>query len=112
MNSRPLMSGWLSATVVTAAAMGLTSGFSTLATAQTQSTPAQTQNTPAMLGNNDALLVDGKTFVVTPGKPKADAPSQINTSDAQELPQGTIIFRSDDKLYIVDAPPRPGAGIE
>ena len=63
-------------------------------------------------GRAAEVLVDGKTFVVTPGKPKADAPSQINTSDAQELPQGTIIFRSDDKLYIVDAPPRPGAGME
>jgi hypothetical protein len=123
MNSRRLFSGWPSATVITAAAIGLTSGFSTLAAAQTPQTQApqtqapqaqtpQTQSAPAMLGNNDALFLDGKTFAVTPGKPKDDAASRIDTSDAQELPRGTIIFRSGEKLYIVDAPPRPGAGMD
>jgi hypothetical protein len=120
MNGRRLMSGWLSATVITAAAIGLTSGFSTSAAAQTSSPPAaaaqtqsapaaaaQTQSPPAMIGNNDALFVDGKTFVVTPGKPKDDAASGIKTSDAEEIPQGAIIFRSGEKLYLVDAPPRP-----
>src|SRR5580704_7603524 len=105
MNSRPLMSRWLSTTVIILAAMGLTSGFSTLAAAQTQSAPP-------MIANDDALFVDGMTFKVTPGKPKDDGASRINTSDAQELPQGMIIFRSGEKLYLVDAPPRPGAGMD
>jgi hypothetical protein len=105
MNSRPLMSRWLSTTVIILAAMGLTSGFSTLAAAQTQSAPP-------MIANDDALFVDGMTFKLTPGKPKDDGASRINTSDAQELPQGTIIFRSGEKLYLVDAPPRPGAGMD
>jgi hypothetical protein len=105
MNSRRLMSRWLSTTVIIVAAMGLTSGFSTLASAQTQSAPP-------MIANDDAIFVDGTTFKVTHGKPKDDGASRINTSDAQELPQGTIIFRSGEKLYLVDAPPRPGAGMD
>jgi hypothetical protein len=114
MISRRFVSGWLAATVITATAMGLTSGFSTLAVAQTPQTPqtAQKQSLPAMLGRNDAILVDGKTFDVTPGRPKDDANSRIKTSDAKELSQGAIIFRSGEKLYIVDAPPRPGAGMD
>jgi hypothetical protein len=128
MNSRRLMSGWVSATVITAAAMGLTSGFSTLATAQTQSTQTQstlataqtqsalaavqTESKPVMIGNNDAIFVDGTTFKVTPGKSKDDAASQIKTSDAQELSQGAIVFRSGEKLYLVDAPPRQAVGID
>ena len=46
MNSRRLFSGWPSATVITAAAIGLTSGFSTLAAAQTPQTQTPQTQTP------------------------------------------------------------------
>jgi hypothetical protein len=95
MKSLRLGSGGLLAAII-----GLTAGFSTLAA-------AQSQGTPGMIADNDAIFVDGKTFTVTSGKTKGDASARIKTSDAQELGQGTIIFRVDRRLYIVDAPPPP-----
>jgi hypothetical protein len=80
-----------------AAVVGLASGFSTLA-------GAQAQDAASTIAENDSVFVDAKTFKITPGKRKGDAAIQIKALGARELGAGAIIFRSGDKLYIVDAP--------
>ena len=80
-----------------AAMVGLASGFSTLA-------GAQSQNAPGTIADNDSIFVDGKTFRITSGEGKGDASVQIKALGARELGPGAIIFRSRDQLYIVDAP--------
>jgi hypothetical protein len=81
-----------------AAVMGLTLGLSTSAT-------AQSQGASGTIAENEAILVDGKTFGITSGKVKGDGSLPIKTSGAQELGPGAIIFRVNQKLYIVNAPP-------
>jgi Putative metallopeptidase len=81
-----------------AAVIGLTSGLSTLAA-------AQSPDASGTIADNDAIFVDGKTFTITTGKAKGAAPLQIRTSGAQELGAGAIIFRVNGRLYMVDAPP-------
>ena len=80
-----------------AAVVGLASGLSAFA-------GAQAQNAQLDIGDHDSIFVDGKTFRVTPGKARADAPAQIRALGARDLGPGAIIFRSGEKLYIVDAP--------
>jgi hypothetical protein len=80
-----------------AAVVGSTFGLSTLAA-------AQSQGTPSIIADDEGFFVDGKTFKITPGKVKGDAPLQIETSGAQEIGPGAVIFRVNGKLYIVDAP--------
>src|SRR5205807_877212 len=80
-----------------AAMVGLASGFST-------SAGAQSQNAPGTIADNNSIFVDGKTFKITSGEGKGDASGQIKALGARELGPGAIIFRSRDKLYIVDAP--------
>src|ERR1700692_4481869 len=84
-----------------AAVMGLTLGLSTSAT-------AQSQGASGPIAENEAILVDGKTFGITSGKVKGDGSLPIKTSGAQELGPGAIIFRVNQKLYIVNAPPPLG----
>jgi len=59
----------------------------------------------AELGNNEGVYVDRSTFKLHMGKPKGDPASEITRMGAKEVSQGAIIFRSDGKLYIVDAKP-------
>jgi hypothetical protein len=84
----------------------LLSVFSSLAT-------AQSQPIPGTIANNDSIFVDGKTFTITPGKAKGDPSAQMKSLGARDLGPGAIIFRSGEKLYIVDAPLRlPGTSSE
>jgi hypothetical protein len=46
-----------------------------------------------------------KEFKINKGAAKGDPSSQIAKSGAREVSDGAIIFRSGDKLYIVDGRP-------
>jgi hypothetical protein len=80
-----------------AAMVGLASNISTLA-------GARAQDAPGTIADHDSIFIDGKTFKVTSGRGKADAPAQSKALGARDLGPGAIIFRSGEKLYIVDAP--------
>ena len=91
-----------SATVIAAVA-ALMSAVSTSAL-------AQSQDATRSLANGDSLLIDGRTFSITPGKAKGDVSAEIAKLDAHEVGPGAIVFRSGDRLYIVDsAPPAQNA---
>src|SRR5262245_65376833 len=75
-----------------AAAVGLLSGTSSIAWAQNA----------LSIANNDSIYIDASTFKVSPGKAKGDVAAQIKKSGARELGEA-IVFRSGDKLYIIDA---------
>ena len=66
---------------------------------------AQAQDAPRTIASNGSIMIDGRTFTVTQGAPKGDISSLIRNLGARELGPGAIIFRSDDKLYMVDAAP-------
>ena len=59
---------------------------------------------PGTIADADSVLIDGKAFTVTPGKAKVDTSSLIQSLGARDLGPGAIVFRSGDKLYIVDTP--------
>ena len=60
------------------------------------------------LSNNEGIFVDGKTFKIARGKAKGDPSAQIAKMGAKEVGPGAIIFRYNDKLYMVEsAPPLP-----
>ncbi len=61
------------------------------------------------LGNNDAVFFDGKAFKVVEGKAKGDTSSLIIRLGAKELRPDAIIFRSGDKLYLVEDKATPHA---
>src|SRR5258705_9899301 len=52
--------------------------------------------------NNDSVYIDAQAFKVVPGRAKGDLATQIKSLGARELGQGAIIFRSGEKLFIVD----------
>jgi len=60
------------------------------------------------LVNNEGIFVDKNTFRVTRGMAKSDPAAQIAKLGARPATEGAIIFRSGDKLYIVDAVPGGG----
>jgi hypothetical protein len=62
------------------------------------------------LGNNEGIFIDVKTFKIHRGTAKADPTAQIMKLGAKPVAEGAIIFRSGDKLYIVDAV--PGGGMQ
>src|SRR5258705_4727055 len=66
---------------------------------------AQAQDAPRTIASNGSILIDGRTFTVTQGAPKGDISPLIRSLGARELGPGAIIFRSDAKLYMVDAAP-------
>jgi hypothetical protein len=53
------------------------------------------------LGNNEGVYVDKGTFKLSLGKGDTSA-DQISKMGAKEVAHGAIIFRSGDKLYLVD----------
>jgi hypothetical protein len=55
----------------------------------------------AELGNGDSVFVEKGTFKLHLGKGETP-PDQIAKMGAKEVGHGAIIFRSGDKLYIVD----------
>ena len=66
------------------------------------STDAIAQAPPRSIGNNGTVLIDGKALTITEGTAKDDVASKIANLGARDLGPGAIIFRSGDKLYIVD----------
>src|SRR5262249_15913346 len=62
-------------------------------------------NTLGSLGNNEDIYVDNKDFKIAEGKAKGDPTAQLSKSGAKQVSGGAIIFRSGDKLYIVDGRP-------
>jgi hypothetical protein len=81
------------------AVLGLAAGFQVL-------TEAHAQSAEGAIADNDSVFVDGKTFAVTPGKAKSTSADQIKRLGARDLGPGALIFRSGDRLYIVDSPLR------
>ena len=61
--------------------------------------------TLAYLASNEGIYVDMKEFKINKGVAKGDPQAQIAKSGAREVSDGAIIFRSGDKLYIVDSRP-------
>jgi hypothetical protein len=57
------------------------------------------------LANNEGIYVDLKAFKIAKGAAQGDASAQIEKMGAREVADGAIIFRSGDKLYIVDGKP-------
>jgi hypothetical protein len=83
------------------AAIGLVSSAATLAIAQ-----APSQDVISKLDNNQGIFVDKKSFDVVKGNAKTNNPLPTLTKmGAREVSAGAIIFRSGDKLYIVDGTP-------
>jgi hypothetical protein len=60
------------------------------------------------LANNEGIFVDKGTFKVVRGMAKGDPAAQIAKLGAKPATEGAIIFRSGDKLYVVDAVPGGG----
>jgi len=60
------------------------------------------------LTNNEGIFVDKNTFKVVRGMAKGDPTAQITKLGARPATEGAIIFRTGDKLYIVDAVPGGG----
>jgi hypothetical protein len=79
------------------AAVALASSSSTLAGAQSLSVSGT-------IADSDSIFVDGKSFQVITGKAKRDVAAQIEALGARDLGLGAVIFRSGEKLYIIDAP--------
>jgi len=60
------------------------------------------------LANNEGIFVDGKTFKIARGKAKGDPAAQVAKTGAKEVGPGAIVFRYNDKLYLVEGtPPLP-----
>jgi hypothetical protein len=93
----------------------LVTGASTLAVAQWQNSPlmksfsdnwsSSPSNSLGQLANNDGIYVEMKDFKINKGAAKGDPSAQIAKMGAREVKDGAIIFRSGDKLYIVDGRP-------
>ena len=100
---------------VAAAAAGLAVAGSGLATAfdwQDQSRWSYMKGgaeTVPSLANNEGVYVEKGSFKLTVGASKSDDPVGLITKmGAKEVANGAVIFRSGDKLYIVDGKPSTG----
>ena len=58
------------------------------------------------LSNNEGIVVDVTTFKVARGAASSDQAAHIAALNAKQIADGAILFRTGDKLYIMDA--RPG----
>lgn len=104
-----------SVSIGVAAVLGVAIGASTLATAQWQNSPLMrsfndnwssgSQNVLGQLSSHDGIYVDVKNFNIAKGTAKGDPAAQIAKLGAKEVTDGAIIFRSGNKLYIVDSKP-------
>ena len=86
--------------ILAATTIALVSGVSSMAL-------AQAQNTARPIANNESIFIDGKALTITNGTAKGDVSAQIARLGARDVGPGAIIFRANDKLYVVDAPPLP-----
>ena len=105
------------ALIVFSSAVTLVAGAATLAVAQFDpwnnnnvNMRSMTDNwgAPSPLGNlasNEGIYVDVAQFRIAKGAAKGDPAAQIQKSGAREVSDGAIIFRSGNKLYIVDGTP-------
>jgi hypothetical protein len=64
--------------------------------------PNKDQSTIGQLGNNEAVVVDLKSFNIAKGGAKGDTTQHIDKLKAREVGEGAVIFRTGNKLYIVD----------
>jgi hypothetical protein len=62
-------------------------------------------NPVGQLASNEGIFVDVNEFKIAKGAAKGDPADQIAKSGAREVSDGAIIFRSGNKLYIVDGRP-------
>jgi hypothetical protein len=103
-------------TIGVAAVLGIVAGASTLALAQgfnpwnnvnmrSLTDNWSAPNAVGQLASNEGIYVDVKEFKINKGVHKGDPQPQIVKSGAREVSDGAIIFRSGDKLYIVDGRP-------
>ena len=111
------MSRNISLALAALAALGAVAAVSTLAVAQfnpwnnnsvhmrSMTDNWSAPNTVGKLDNNEGIFVDMKEFKINKGVAKGDPAAQIKKSGAREVSDGAIIFRSGDKLYIVDGRP-------
>jgi hypothetical protein len=84
--------------IIVATTIALTSSVSSLAL-------AQAQDTTRSIAKNESIFIDGKALTLTQGTAKDDVSPQVARLGAREVGPGAIIFRANDKLYIVDALP-------
>jgi hypothetical protein len=54
------------------------------------------------LASNEGIYVNMQDFKIAKGAAKGDPATQIAKAGARDAPDGTIIFRSGNKLYIAD----------
>jgi hypothetical protein len=95
-------------TVIIVGATTIAIGASAYELAFAQGSPlmrADPQTTTLTLGNNEGVYVSTGNFKVDLGKAKGDPSAKITEMGAKEVSHGAIIFRSGDKLYIVDGKP-------
>lgn len=59
------------------------------------------------LASNEGIYVNVQDFKIAKGAAKGDPSEQIKRAGAREVADGAIIFRSGNKLYIVDGKPSP-----
>ena len=71
------------------------------------STVAMAQNTTRPITKNETIFVDGKALTITNGMARDDVGAQIARLGARDIGPGAIIFRVNDKLYVIDSPPLP-----
>ena len=57
------------------------------------------------LSNNEGIVVDIKTFKIARGVASGDPSARLVMLNAKLVAEGAIVFRTGDKLYIVDAQP-------
>ena len=62
-------------------------------------------NSVGQLASNEGIFVDVNEFKIAKGAAKGDPSEHIAKSGAREVTDGAIIFRSGNKLYIVDGKP-------
>jgi hypothetical protein len=71
---------------------------------------AQSRDAGRTLANGESIVIDGRTFSITPGTSKNNLANPSGQPGARPLGAGVVIFRSGDKLYMVDrASPQPAA---
>jgi hypothetical protein len=57
------------------------------------------------LANNEGIYVNTKNFKIAEGTAKGEPAERLKKSGAKQVADGAIIFRSGNKLYIVDGKP-------
>ena len=75
----------------------------------TTPTLAQAQDAARTLADNEAIFIDGQTLTVTPGRSKDDVVPHLRNLNAHALGAGAIVFRSGDRLYVIDGMPTGAA---